>query len=408
MAEQQAAELQAAEPPARMPANPLTRYMGWRTRPTLPAVDLAREHDSVLADFLEQAAAADGAAVRAQLEWEQHQPGGGGFNAVVTADATWAQPFIERNEEPPVAGPLWDWLTRGAHELLIEAVHRRQQSDHADRVVRKYAANPKLVERLDEAADTIQEQIRLLFIETRVEKSRRAYERAQDLCPSWNRAASLSRVDVEPHRRLPVPQLRIVPRSALRRRAPRRRRRTRRNPVRSPRPAHWLAVGHRHPRQQPPQSGKQSPHERRRPGSDVMGEHYVVLPAELHPRGQLMVWGPDEYNGAASGFATATPGPDGLVVSVDDATFNERCRGGSQRDPYLKDHSHRLDISQGGTPYAKPILVETPTGFDLVGLELAGMDLEDGNYVEFHPGAKPLVTFPPKPEVNLEPLPSLW
>ena len=86
---------------------------------------------------------------------------------------------------------MWDWLTRGAHELLIEAVHRRQQSDHADRVVRKYAANPKLVERLDEAADTIQEQIRLLFIETRVEKSRRAYERAQDLCPCWNRAASL-------------------------------------------------------------------------------------------------------------------------------------------------------------------------------------------------------------------------
>ena len=105
MAEQQAAERQAVEPPARMPANPLTRYMGWRTRPTLPSVDLAREHDSVLGVLLEQAAAADGAAVRAQLEWEQHQPGGGGFNAVVNADATWAQPFIERKEEPPSPDP---------------------------------------------------------------------------------------------------------------------------------------------------------------------------------------------------------------------------------------------------------------------------------------------------------------
>ena len=76
--------------------------------------------------------------------------------------------------------------------------------------------------------------------------------------------------------------------------------------------------------------------------------------------------------------------------------------------PSAPSHSHRLNVSHGACPYAKPLLVKTGQGYDLIGVELAGMDFEDGNVVEWQPGAKPVVTIPPKPEVNLTPLPRLW
>ena len=189
------AALRAARPPVeqptRAPANPLTRYLGLPHRPGLPSIDLAHEFDDQLAKLLAEASTADGDAVHALAEWEAYQPAGSGFGAVVAQDDEWVKPFIQRGEEAPIAGPLYDWLTRGQHEVFVAAVHVRMSAEHADRVVREYAATKALRDRLDEASDLIQDQIRLLLVECRDTKSQRAYDHAGDLCPQWNRAASL-------------------------------------------------------------------------------------------------------------------------------------------------------------------------------------------------------------------------
>ncbi len=86
---------------------------------------------------------------------------------------------------------------------------------------------------------------------------------------------------------------------------------------------------------------------------------------------------------------------------MDDSTFTDHCSGGSKDDPYAKPHSHALDITNGVTRYARPLLVETPTGFGLVGLELWGVDFEGGNEVELQPGSQPMPSIPPRPRVTV-------
>ena len=189
---------QPTEPPTPAPGNPLAGYLGRPHRAGLPPIDLAQEFDEQLAKFLEQASTADGLAIRALMEWENHQPGNPGYGAIVAQDHEWVRPFIERGEEVPIAGPLYDWLVRGQHEHLVAAVHTRMEADHADLVLRQYAATPGLRDTLDRAADEIQEQIRVLLVEARDTQSKRAYERAGDLCPQWNRAASLYEWAINP------------------------------------------------------------------------------------------------------------------------------------------------------------------------------------------------------------------
>ena len=57
-----------------------------------------------------------------------------------------------------------------------------------------------------------------------------------------------------------------------------------------------------------------------------MGSH-MWSSRRAAPERQANGVGPRRVKRAASGLATATPGPDGLVISVDDSTFNERCPG---------------------------------------------------------------------------------
>jgi len=138
-----------------------------------------------------------------------------------------------------------------------------------------------------------------------------------------------------------------------------------------------------------------------------MASWHAVLPGDLTPipvpripGNKLMVWGSGE-TGAGIGHADVIKQGNHLVVSMDDSTFTDRCRGGPKGDSYAKAHSHRGDISNGYCPYLRPILVKTPKGYNLIGVQLAGLDLEDGNTVDLKPGSRVVPSIPPRPKVTV-------
>lgn len=192
---------QAVETPApSRPVDGLAHYLSRPNHPALPPADLVAEFDPDLADLIETANQAVGEAMRAVLEWEAHQPGAAGFMAVVAQQRTWAEGFLEDGKEIPTDGPLLDWLTVGVHELLVATVNARIRSDHTDRAVRQFVSQG-LRDRLHAAAVEVLDQMRAHFEECRVEKSARAYQRAVDLYPSYNRINNLAWWAVNPRDR---------------------------------------------------------------------------------------------------------------------------------------------------------------------------------------------------------------